>query len=169
MDTHRFDDLTRSLASGSSRRTVLRGLLGGVAALTGFRAGSTAAAPAAKIDVCHYDADTGTYHKINISQNASDTHLAHGDNADIGCAEGQTLNTDTCACEAAGPCPDCNCFSCWGTTEGEFFCVFAGTLGFLFPCTSSADCPAERPYCVATTEEGPNDPPTCAEFDPCPT
>jgi hypothetical protein len=37
------------------------------------------AGPAPKIDVCHYDADGGTYHKINISGNAYDQRLAHGD------------------------------------------------------------------------------------------
>jgi hypothetical protein len=35
MDKHRFDDLTRALATGTSRRTVLRGMLGGVAAGAG--------------------------------------------------------------------------------------------------------------------------------------
>jgi hypothetical protein len=39
------------------------------------------AAPAPKVDVCHYDADAGTFHKINISENAFQKHLDHGDAA----------------------------------------------------------------------------------------
>jgi hypothetical protein len=38
-----------------------------------------AGASASKTDVCHYDADSGSYHKINISDNAFSAHLAHGD------------------------------------------------------------------------------------------
>ena len=34
---------------------------------------------APKIDVCHYDEDDGTWHVINISQNAWAAHAAHGD------------------------------------------------------------------------------------------
>ena len=32
-----------------------------------------------KIDICHYDEDTGEYHTINVSVNALKAHLAHGD------------------------------------------------------------------------------------------
>ena len=32
-----------------------------------------------KVDVCHYDADTDTWHVINISINALPAHLGHGD------------------------------------------------------------------------------------------
>jgi hypothetical protein len=38
------------------------------------------AAPAGKVDVCHLDGN-GTYHLINISENAFDVHVAHGDAA----------------------------------------------------------------------------------------
>jgi len=37
------------------------------------------AAPAEKIDICHYDADTDLFKLINISGNAFDRHMAHGD------------------------------------------------------------------------------------------
>jgi len=40
-------------------------------------AGTTSAAPV-KVDVCHID-DLGNFIKINISENAFDAHLAHGD------------------------------------------------------------------------------------------
>ncbi len=32
-----------------------------------------------KVDICHYDEDTGEYHTINVSENAVEAHLAHGD------------------------------------------------------------------------------------------
>lgn len=32
-----------------------------------------------KVDICHYDADTDTWKTLNISENAVDAHLAHGD------------------------------------------------------------------------------------------
>ena len=32
-----------------------------------------------KVDICHLDSDTGEYHTINVSVNALDAHLAHGD------------------------------------------------------------------------------------------
>lgn len=39
------------------------------------------AAPAPKVDVCHFDKDTGVYFKINISENAFQAHVDHGDAA----------------------------------------------------------------------------------------
>lgn len=32
-----------------------------------------------KVDICHYDADDGTWHIINVSANAQNAHLNHGD------------------------------------------------------------------------------------------
>ena len=32
-----------------------------------------------KVDICHYDEDTGEWHTINVSENALEAHLAHGD------------------------------------------------------------------------------------------
>lgn len=40
-------------------------------------AGAAGAAP--KVDVCHYDADADAFHLINISQDAFDKHIDHGD------------------------------------------------------------------------------------------
>jgi len=58
-------------------RTLLIALL--AVFMTMAVAGIAAAAPAPKVDVCHYDADTGLFHLINISGNAFDAHMAHGD------------------------------------------------------------------------------------------
>lgn len=59
------------------RRTFV--LLVALALVPGVMAASALAAPAPKVDVCHYDADGGVFHKINISGNALDAHIAHGD------------------------------------------------------------------------------------------
>jgi hypothetical protein len=37
------------------------------------------AAPAPKVDVCHYDAAADAYHLINVSENAYQAHFDHGD------------------------------------------------------------------------------------------
>lgn len=58
------------------RRLLVLVLVVGVVAAMAAAAG---AAPAEKVDVCHLDADTGTYHLINISENAFEAHVAHGD------------------------------------------------------------------------------------------
>lgn len=77
MDTRKFDTLTKSLATGTSRRSVIGGLFGGAFGITGLS--RAAAGPAPKVDICHYDEDTGTYHLISVSGNALKAHEAHGD------------------------------------------------------------------------------------------
>lgn len=41
--------------------------------------GIVSGAPAGKVDVCHFSTDTGEYIKINISENAFQAHVEHGD------------------------------------------------------------------------------------------
>jgi hypothetical protein len=50
-----------------------------VVAMVVVAAGLASAAPAEKVDVCHFSADSGTFHMINISENAYQKHLDHGD------------------------------------------------------------------------------------------
>jgi len=78
MDAQQFDGIARILASGSSRRSVLRGLVGGALAAVGLNRASQAADE--KVPVCHLtDAATNSWVLINISDAAYPTHLAHGD------------------------------------------------------------------------------------------
>lgn len=81
MEERGFDALTRRLANGVSRRSILRGFIGGGAALTAARmTGPVSAAPAPKVTICHFSEDTGTFAPITISGNAVDAHLTnHGD------------------------------------------------------------------------------------------
>ncbi len=53
------------------------GLLTAAAALVAVT-GTSVAAPAPKVDICHL-AGNGSYHVINVSQRSLATHLAHGD------------------------------------------------------------------------------------------
>lgn len=77
MDTRKFDALAKTLATGTSRRSVIGGMFGGALAITGLS--RAAGKPAGKVDICHYDDETGLFHLINVSMNAYDAHMAHGD------------------------------------------------------------------------------------------
>ncbi|MGB3327370.1 MAG: hypothetical protein WBA46_00365 [Thermomicrobiales bacterium] len=66
------------MVTTTSRRSVARGALGGVAAWIGLK-GIAAAAPAGKVDICHYSASTNTFAPISVSANAVSAHMAHGD------------------------------------------------------------------------------------------
>ena len=60
-----------------------------------------------KVDVCHFDADTGTYHRINISEKAFPTHVEHGDASPgdpVPGMEGYEFAAD-CSLVSVGPCP----------------------------------------------------------------
>lgn len=77
MDKRKFDAIAKNLASGSSRRTVIGGLFGGALALTGLS--RAAGKPVGKVDICHYDEETDSFHIISVSENALDAHTNHGD------------------------------------------------------------------------------------------
>lgn len=49
-----------------------------MAAMTFAVTSPVAGAPAEKVDVCHAEG-TGDYHKINVNENAFETHVDHGD------------------------------------------------------------------------------------------
>lgn len=52
-----------------------------VALLLTLAPNSIVSAAATKVDVCHFDKDAGIFFMINISDNAYDSHVAHGDAA----------------------------------------------------------------------------------------
>lgn len=62
------------------RRLLVLILVVGVVTAVTVAAG---AVPLGKRDVCHLDADSGLYQKINISENAFEAHVAHGDAAPL--------------------------------------------------------------------------------------
>jgi len=82
--------------------------------------GIAGAAPAPKVDVCHID-DTGAYIKINISENAFDAHIAHGD-----ASPGDAV-PDMAGYEFDD---ECNAVELWNIT-GSWDLHFTATVGAL--------------------------------------
>jgi hypothetical protein len=73
-----FEDAGEGKGKAMNRRLLLAVVSVVLIAMT-TAPGMAGADPAGKTDVCHYDADTGLYHLINISENALRAHLNHGD------------------------------------------------------------------------------------------
>lgn len=78
MDDSRFDALTRKLASGHSRRALVRGLIGGGSALVAARVGISQAAPGEKVTICHKPGTTDEA-TIVVASSSVNNHLGHGD------------------------------------------------------------------------------------------
>jgi hypothetical protein len=101
LDKNGFDDLTRKVAQGVSRRTLLRGLIGGgAAAVVGVKATSTLAQNAGKVDICHA-LGNGGYNLISVNMNALEAHLAHGDIAPTECENGLSCGPCSTICANA--------------------------------------------------------------------
>lgn len=85
MDAQRFDDLTRTMASGATRRGVLRGLVGGMAAMLGLRTVG-GHAQQAKQPLCHFTGNPeNPFEVIEVAEPAWETHFGHGDHPFIDC------------------------------------------------------------------------------------
>lgn len=146
MEPRKFDDLTKALASGATRRGVLKGMVGsavggalGMLGLSGAHAQDDC--PGGKVDVCHRtNSRRNPYRYISICIDSLDDHLAHGDTycegnflpdgecgcfcpaGDIVCDEGYELNMETCECELSltcSPVEACGAFC----GEGDCTCV----------------------------------------------
>src|SRR5215213_9419787 len=105
MDETRFDDLTRVLSSGTTRRGITR-LLGGLT-LGGLVAGDALPADAKKGDkvtICHRTkSGKKPFKVIKVAPRAVPAHEKHGDL--VACPDGGVIDFDTCTCN----CPVVTC------------------------------------------------------------
>ena len=189
MDPHRFDELTRAFATGTSRRRVLQGLAaaaasGALALLGGRRSGADAAG---QFDVCHRAGDpTSPFVLIRVDAAAVPAHAGHGDavapdfgtdpapcgSCDRACAAGEVC--------AGGDCVPGECASCpggQGCRDGRCVCTYAGacpdgdpsTCGILphgseFACQAGCCCvPTGTPSWDYACGEG-GDPHCCSAY-----
>lgn len=158
MDTRKFDAFSKSLATSASRRSVIGGLFGGALAMAGLS--RAAGAPAEKVEICHLDEETGLFHMINVSGNAYDAHMAHGDfpAGKVACEDHQQVSDEGCSCVCKvyeTEKPQCYWLSdstnCWiptGASSAED-CMFLDSCGPSGGGGSGGGC-----YAWGTTTEG---------------
>jgi len=145
VDESRFDDLSRRMALATNRRSVLRGLVGGGAAIVASRAGTTLAAPADKVTICHFTGDPDNpYTIIEVSGNALPDHTEHGDFVYLGqcCLDSECVDTDACTINEA-----CSEGAC---TSDELDCA-----ELVDDCNEGLCDPATGCYSSPTNEEEP--------------
>ena len=115
MDGQRFDDLTRVLAIGVSRRGVLRGMAGVLATALGLRT-VRARAQQVKQPLCHATGDPANpYVVIEVAEPAWETHFGHGDTPYVDCCTDGDCGSGGACCN--GTCIDTtvdlsNCGGC---------------------------------------------------------
>jgi hypothetical protein len=117
MENDVFDGLTRALAAPGSRRGVLRGFAGSLLAVASL--GQTKAlAQVTKVEVCHYNAATGTYSPLMVPINAVAAHEAHGDVVDV---DSDPRSCGACghACSTGQVCANGTCVSSSWMIHGE--------------------------------------------------
>lgn len=134
MDTQRFDDLVKRLATGASRRRVLQAGLATIMATVASR-GATLAAE--NIGICHRTGSATTpFVYITVDQHAVPAHQAHGDvinpdfSADPANCGGCGLACDTAAGEIchAGTC-QVGCAQYCGTGQYASLCLTTPPTG----------------------------------------
>ncbi len=150
MDGRNFDDLTRRLAAGSTRRSVVRGLAGGMAAIAGVAGFARAdAKDQAKVTICHKPGTPAQKTK-EVPASAVDGHLGHGDylgeckecpkecpgkcDKDGKCPKEQCPKECPYDCDENGECPTCP-KECPETCDENGECPPDGG------CQSDEDCP----------------------------
>lgn len=100
MDGQIFDDVTRRLALGTSRRSVLRGLLGLGAIIIGARAADARAQPDGRCSaLCKELFSPGPERGRCVSQGARGEGPCAGGCAGTTCVAPSVVNATTCRCE----------------------------------------------------------------------
>jgi hypothetical protein len=156
MDGSRFDQLTRTLATGSSRRGFFRSVLGGAAALAGLGAAMPGTAQHGKVGICHKTwAWSSDYRYITVDardQRRIAAHLDHGDTVN------PDLSSDPSHCGACGN-------ACDAPANATAFCSGGGCgwtcdTGYIQDgdaCVVNDPCPlhtSATPYCYHLQFQG---------------
>lgn len=118
MDGSEFDRFVRSLASSRSRRSLLRGAAAAAVGGVVLRGLPAAAARDPKVTLCHATGN-GSFRQISVSQNAVDSHLAHGDGylgSDLHCSACGSPCPSGTICDGGACIPDGN----GGCNPGEY-------------------------------------------------
>ena len=152
VDKNRFDDLTKTLAGGASRRSALKALAGGAAgALAGLIGRPAAAAPPAgkgpnKSDCCPPEAPR-LCGGLTCSACCADADCGAGSFCSNGtCVSGACPTPTTCTNSSTiSYCDEAQTCVCVQTTEGSTACINPAGITCSEPggapvCTSSADC-----------------------------
>lgn len=147
MDSQRFDALTRSLARGTTRRGLLKGVGGGLAAVLGLTR-RPAAAGQAKRPLCHATGDPANpWVVIEVAEPAWKAHFAHGDTPYVNCGTAADCPLPTPGtCEGAPTCTDGACG----------FAPVAATANIL--CRESDDECHDHAYCDGLSTTCPANP-----------
>ncbi len=176
MDQHRFDTLTRSLTSASSRRDVLRGLIGAGPGLKAAPLPGSAAAKKKRKKKRKPKVRPNAFGCVNVGG-----FCQSAEQCCSGICEGD-LGTKSCLAHDTGGCPpgidevgcgnpgtDVPCTSSTGETDGYLCNTTTGNAGFCafasdcFACRKDAECQefyetsrAACVRCTACTETGGN-------------
>lgn len=132
MDQRQFDQWTRNLGRGASRRGILRGMAGGLAAALGLRSAGSALAQQERQALCHATDDPANpWVVIDVASPSWGAHRAHGDHPRIDCCyDEECSGYDTCG---GGDRPGaCGCTPRSTCAEGESGMVPDGCGGELF-------------------------------------
>ncbi len=192
MDHQRFDDLTRALASGTSRRTMLKRIAGGAAGATLAMMGAdTLAAKCRDIGKpCQSDAQCCSRFCSPDFKCAcpAGTDVCNGEC--VTCTGGQVVNPTTCACQCPtgttlcnGQCVDLqtdenNCGACGETCLNNGLCggggCFCPTPSFYCSnsdacCVSGQTCSTSSPSgcCAFSAQPCNDDTPCCSTTQTC--
>lgn len=161
MDSSRFDDVTKALATGQPRRQIVKGLAGSALAsvLAWFGMGETAAARCRDVgENCRANADCCERNCIQTDENSrqcacpTGTQLCPGTRRCVGlCTGGQIFNATTCACECPPGTQLCNgtCVNPTCAIQGQQF----------NPQTCQCQCPSGSQVCQGQNRCVPNCPP----------